>query len=124
MNQVFTKPFTQQESIPEAGIQRAIEVMRTGRLHRYNVVEGEVAEAALLEQEYADWLGVKYCLACSSGGYAMHIALKSAGLQHGEPVMTNAFTLAPVPGAINNAGGTVVLVEICLLYTSPSPRDS
>ncbi|MGB1257165.1 MAG: DegT/DnrJ/EryC1/StrS family aminotransferase [Thiolinea sp.] len=112
MNKVFTKPFTQQESIPEAGIQRAIEVMRTGRLHRYNVVEGETAEAALLEQEYADWLGVKHCLACSSGGYALHIALKAAGLQAGEPVMTNAFTLAPVPGAINNAGGTVVLVEI------------
>ena len=43
---IFTKPFTQQESIPEAGIERAIEVMRSGRLHRYNVVEGETAEAS------------------------------------------------------------------------------
>lgn len=112
MNKVFAKAFTQQESIPEAGIQRAVEIMRTGRLHRYNVVEGEVAEATLLEQEYAEWLGVKHCLACASGGYAMHVALKALGLQSGEPVLTNAFTLAPVPGAIHNAGGTVALVEI------------
>ena len=109
---IFTKPFTQQESIPEAGIERAIEVMRSGRLHRYNVVEGETAEAALLETEFAAYMGQHYCLACSSGGYALHIALKASGIQQGEAVLTNAFTLAPVPGAINNAGGVPVLVEI------------
>jgi len=108
----FNKPFTQQEPIPEAGIERAVEVMRCGRLHRYNVVEGETAEAALLESEFADYMGQQYCLACASGGYALHIALKAAGLQAGEAVLTNAFTLAPVPGAINNAGGVPVLVEI------------
>ena len=32
----FSKPFTQQESIPEKGIEQAIEVLRSGRLHRYN----------------------------------------------------------------------------------------
>ena len=42
----FTKPFTQQEPIPEAGIQRAIEILQTGRLHRYNLVDGEVSEAS------------------------------------------------------------------------------
>src|SRR5210317_1602802 len=101
----FNKPFTQQESIPEAGIERAIDVMRSGRLHRYNVIPGETAEAALLETEFAAYMGQKYCLACSSGGYALHIALKAAGIQQGDAVLTNAFTLAPVPGAINNAGG-------------------
>lgn len=112
MRKQFSKPFTQQEPIPEEGIQRAVEVMRSGRLHRYNVVDDEVAEVALLEKEFAEYLGTDYCLACASGGYAMHIALKAAGLEPGEAVLTNAFTLAPVPGAINNAGGRVVLVEI------------
>ena len=46
---VFEKPFTQQESIPEAGIERAVEVMRSGRLHRYNTLPDEISEAALLE---------------------------------------------------------------------------
>ncbi len=109
---VFRKPFTQQEPIPEPGIERAIEVMRSGRLHRYNVLAGETAETALLETEFAAYMGQPFCLACSSGGYALHIALRAAGIQAGDAVLTNAFTLAPVPGAINNAGGVPVLVEI------------
>ncbi len=108
---VFDKPFTQQESIPEAGIENAVEILRTGRLHRYNTVEGETAEASLLEQEFANYIGQRYCLACSSGGYSLHIALKASGLKPGDAVLTNAFTLAPVPGAIDNAGGKPILVE-------------
>jgi len=114
---VFTKPFTQQEPIPEEAIAKAVEVMRHGRLHRYNTLEGEVAEAALLEDEFATYLGVPYCLACASGGYAMHVALRSAGVEHGTPVLTNAYTLSPVPGSIDNAGGRAVLVEITDDYT-------
>ncbi len=109
---VFDKPFTQQEPIPEDGIARAVEVLQSGRLHRYNVAEGETAEAALLEREYAAWQQAPYCLACTSGGYALYIALKAAGIEPGDRVLTNAFTLAPVPGAIVNAGGRPVLVEI------------
>lgn len=108
---VFKGSFTQQEPIGEAAIEAAVRVMRSGRLHRYNVVEGEVSEAAALEQEFAAWQGARYCLACASGGYAMHVALRAWGLRPGEPVLTNAFTLSPVPGAIHNAGGRPVLVE-------------
>ena len=43
--QVFSKPFTQQEAIPEAGIARAVEIMKTGRLHRYNLLPDEAGEA-------------------------------------------------------------------------------
>lgn len=42
----------------------------------------------------------------------MMAALRAAGLGRDEPVLTNAFTLAPVPGAIVGAGGRPVLVEI------------
>ena len=109
---VFTKTFTQQEAIPDAGIEHAVEILRSGRLHRYNTLEGEYSETALLEREYADYMGKRYCLACTSGGYSLHIALRAAGLKPGEAVLSNAFTLAPVPGAIDNAGGKPVLVEI------------
>jgi dTDP-4-amino-4,6-dideoxygalactose transaminase len=112
----FNKPFTQQEAIPQAGIDAAVALMQTGRLHRYNTIVGETAAAAQLESEYAEYMGQRFCLACTSGGYAMHVALKAAGLQAGEPVLTNAFTLAPVPGAIDNAGGKPVLIEIDANY--------
>jgi len=112
MTSRFNGNFTQQLPIPEQGIQRAIEVMRSGRLHRYNVVEGETPETVALEQEFASYLGVEYCLACASGGYAMQLALRAIGLGANEPVLTNGFTLSPVPGAIAAAGGRAVLVEI------------
>lgn len=109
---VFTKPFTQQESIPEAGIARAIEVMQSGRLHRYNLTADEDSEASCLEMEYAKWQEADYCLACTSGGYAIQLALRVCGVTPGDKVLANAYTLAPVPGAIHNVGGVPVLVDI------------
>jgi len=108
----FTKPFTQQEPIPEEGIERAIEILRSGRLHRYNLVPDEIGEVARLEQEYAAWQEQDYCIATTSGGTAIQLALRAAGVEHGDLVLANAYTLAPVPGAIFNVGGKPVLVEI------------
>lgn len=108
----FKKPFTQQEPIPESAKKRVMELLDSGRLHRYNTVDDEWSDAALLEQSFAQYQGRKYCLACTSGGYGLHIALRAMGLQAGEQVLTNAYTLAPVPGAIFAAGGKPVLVEI------------
>jgi dTDP-4-amino-4,6-dideoxygalactose transaminase len=108
----FTGNFTQQPPIPEAGIAAAIEVMRSGRLHRYNTLPGELSETAMLEREYASWQGARYCLALASGGQAIQIALRASGVQPGASVLTNAFTLAPVPGAIAAVGALPVLVEI------------
>ncbi|WP_276562525.1 DegT/DnrJ/EryC1/StrS family aminotransferase [Hoeflea prorocentri] len=108
----FTGNFTQQEPIGDDAIAAAVDVLKGGRLHRYNTASGEVSQAALLEADYAAYQGVEYCLACASGGYAMGIALRAAGVTQGEPVLTNAFTLAPVPGAIAGAGARPVLVEI------------
>lgn len=111
MKRVFQGSFTAQEPIPADAIARAVEVMQSGRLHRYNTVPGETAETALLEMEFRDYIGARYCLAVASGGYAMVTALRAAGLRHDEPVLTNAFTLSPVPGAIAGAGGRPVFVE-------------
>ena len=108
----FSKPFTQQEPIPAAAIDRAVEVMQSGRLHRYNLAEGDANEASQLEREYAEWQGVDYCVACTSGGYAIQLALRACGVEPGDKVLANAYTLAPVPGAIHNVGGVPVLVDI------------
>lgn len=112
MSEVFKGSFTQQEPIPEEGIEAAIAVMRSGRLHRYNTAAGEVAETALLEQEFAKQVGAKYCLAVASGGYAMATALRAVGVRPGDRVLTNAFTLAPVPGAIAAVGAVPVFVGV------------
>lgn len=108
----FTGSFTQQEPIPDDGIAAALAVLQHGRLHRYNVAPGEVAETALLEEEFAALTGARYCLAVASGGYAMGCALRALGVGPGDAVLSNGFTLAPVPGAIASVGARPVFVEI------------
>jgi dTDP-4-amino-4,6-dideoxygalactose transaminase len=108
----FKGSFTQQEPIPEAGIEAAIAVMRHGRLHRYNTVAGEVAETALLEEEFAAYVGARYCLGLASGGAAMACAMRALQVRPGDPILSNAFTLAPVPGAIASIGAKPVFVEV------------
>ncbi len=112
----FEKSFTQQEPIPEAAIARAVEIMRSGRLHRYNTVDGEISEAAALEDAYAAYQGSRYCLACTSGGVAIQIALRAVGVEPGDKVLANAYTLAPVPGALYQVGAIPVFVEIDEAY--------
>ncbi|MEX5564177.1 aminotransferase class I/II-fold pyridoxal phosphate-dependent enzyme [Pseudophaeobacter sp. 1A16562] len=112
MSEIFTGSFTQQEPIPEEAISAAMEVLRHGRLHRYNVAGDEAGETALLEREFADQMGAKYCLAVASGGYALATALRAVGVKHGDRVLTNAFTLAPVPGSIAAVGATPVYVDV------------
>jgi dTDP-4-amino-4,6-dideoxygalactose transaminase len=109
---MFRKSFTRQEPIPEAAIARATEVLRSGKLHRYNVDPGEASEASMLEAEFAAYMGMRYCLACASCGSAIYLALKSAGVRPGDTILCNAFTLAPVPGMIENAAARIVLVEM------------
>ncbi|MDQ2095394.1 DegT/DnrJ/EryC1/StrS family aminotransferase [Rhodalgimonas zhirmunskyi] len=108
----FTGSFTQQEPIPDEAIEAAVAVMRSGRLHRYNVAEGEAGEVALLEQEFAEAMGARYALAVASGGYALACALRAVGVKPGDRVLTNAFTLAPVPGAIASIGAVPVFVGV------------
>ena len=108
----FTHSFTQQAPIPDEAIEAAVRVMQSGRLHRYNTAADEVAETALLEQEFAELMGARYCLAVASGGYALATAMRAIGVQPGDPVLTNAFTLAPVPGAIASLGAVPVYIGV------------
>ena len=105
----FAKPFTRQEPIPEAAIAAATRVMRSGALHRYGA---DPSEAAALEAEFAALTGARHCVAVASGGYAMGCAMRALDVAPGDPVLTNAWTLAPVPGAIAALGARPVLVEV------------
>jgi dTDP-4-amino-4,6-dideoxygalactose transaminase len=100
------------EPIPEAGIEAALRLMRDGRLFRYGEDRAGLPEAALLEEEFAALTGRRYCVAVNSGGCALYLALKGAGVSQDDAVLVNAFTLAPVPGAVEHAGARAVLVDI------------
>jgi dTDP-4-amino-4,6-dideoxygalactose transaminase len=112
----FGKDLSTPEPIPEEAIERALALMRSGRLHRYGEQGTGYPEPSLLEQDYAAYVGSKYCVAVSSCGAAMFIALKALGVKPGDAVLTSTFTLAPVPGAIAHAGARAVLVETTADY--------
>ena len=108
---------TQQEPIPPAGVEAALALMASGKLHRYGEVGGKPSEVSALEADFAKELGVKYCVAMNSCGGSMFVALKAAGVKPGDAVLSNCFTLAPVPGAMAHAGATPVLVDVTDDYT-------
>lgn len=98
--------------VPEEAVAAAVDLLRDGRLHRYGETLGDSSDAALLEEEFAAQLGARYCVAVNSCGSAMYLALLCTGVRPGDRVLMNAFTLAPVPGAVAHAGAEHVLVEV------------
>ena len=81
--------------------------MKTGRMYRYNVPNAESSIVSQCEKDVADYTGHKYCVALNSCGSALMLMLKCTGLEHGDKVISNAFTFGAVPSAIEHAGGKV-----------------
>lgn len=104
--------FTSPPPIPAAGIERANELMTSGRLFRYDETGAGELDVAGLEAAFAELIGRRYCVAFNSCGASMAASMIAAGVPRGEPVLMNAFTLAPVPGAIVHAGADPVFVGI------------
>lgn len=104
--------FTSPPPIPPAGIERANELMSSGRLFRYGESGARELDVAELESAFAELIGRRYCVAFNSCGASLAASLVAAGVRRGEPVLMNAFTLAPVPGAIVHAGADPVFVGI------------
>ena len=75
--------------------------MRAGRYH--------VRE---FEKKFADYLGVKYAQAVSSGTAALKIALIALGVKPGDEVITQSFTFIAVAEAIIDVGAKPVFVNI------------
>lgn len=93
--------------MPVEGQQAALELMKTGRMYRYNVNSAEESTVSMCEKELADYTGHKYCVALNSCGSALMLLLKTTGLEAGGKVISNAFTFGAVPSAIEHANGKV-----------------
>lgn len=104
--------FTEPPPVPASGIRRAEALLTSGRLFRYGETGAGSADVAELEAAFAARVGRRFCVAFNSCGASLAAALLALDVGPGTPVLMNAFTLAPVPGAIAHAGGTPVFVGI------------
>lgn len=96
------------EALPEAAKLRVQELLDSGRLFRY---QGQ-SDVAGAEKAVAEYMGVPFVMACNSGGCALFLSLKALGVKPGDKVLLNAWTLAPVPGAVTHANATPVFVDV------------
>jgi dTDP-4-amino-4,6-dideoxygalactose transaminase len=69
-------------------------------------------EVGQLETEVARLSQARHAIACASGTDALLLPLKALKLQPGDEVIAPAFTFFATAGAIHNAGGTPVFVDI------------
>jgi dTDP-4-amino-4,6-dideoxygalactose transaminase len=69
-------------------------------------------EVARFEEEFAEYCGVRHCVAVNSGTSALHLALLAAGVKPGDEVITTSFTFVATVAAILYAGAKPVLVDI------------
>ena len=70
------------------------------------------AEVGQLESAVAALSNTRHAVACASGTDALLLPLKALELQPGDEVITTPFTFFATAGAIHNAGGTPVFVDI------------
>lgn len=98
------------EPIPVEARAEIDRLLQSGDLFRYTAPED--APVALLEREFAEFMGAKYALAVSSCSAALFLSLEALNLPKGARVLIPGFTFAAVPSSIVHAGLVPVLCEV------------
>ena len=65
-----------------------------------------------MENAFAEYVGVKHCVACNSGTDALLLALKAWGVKSGDAVFVPSFTFFASAEVIAMQGATPVFVDV------------
>lgn len=73
-------------------------------------------QVAAFEDEFAEFCGTRHCIGVANGTDALELALRAAGIGHGDEVILPANTFVATAEAVARAGATVVLVDSDPIY--------
>ena len=69
-------------------------------------------EVTALQEEFAEYIGTKYCIATNSGTAALHMAIAAADIKPGDEVITTAFSFLASATCILHHNAIPVFVDI------------
>ena len=82
-----------------------------GAVHSGAYIMGpQVAE---LEQQLANYVGVKHCITCANGTDALRMALMALGIKKGDAVFVPDFTFFATAEVVAEVGATPIFVDVC-----------
>ena len=108
---ISVRDFFCTDPIPDEGMKAVHRLLQSGELFRYIGESSDDSEVALLERDFAQFVGTKYALAVNSCSSALFLALIALGIRSGDKVLIPAFTFVAVPSSVVHAGAIPVLVE-------------
>jgi dTDP-4-amino-4,6-dideoxygalactose transaminase len=110
-----TKPlpleFPGMHYVDDAELEAVTRVLKSRSLFRYYGIN-LLGEAEEFEKEFAEFIGVKYAVAVTSGAGALHCALSALGVGPGQEVIVPAYMWVAVIAAVVNLGAIPVLADI------------
>jgi len=83
------------------------------RVLRSDTLSGfDAPETTALQEEWAKYVGVKYCLATNSGTAALHMAVAAAGVGPGDEVITTCLSWTSTATCILHHNGIPIFIDI------------
>ena len=111
-------PFPPWPNYGEEEIAAATEVLRSGKLARQS--GSKVNE---FERAYAEYFGVRYAIAISSGTAAIHVALSALGIGPGDDVINTSHCFIGTATPVVHAGAVPVFADIDPRTFNIDPAD-
>jgi 8-amino-3,8-dideoxy-alpha-D-manno-octulosonate transaminase len=90
------------------------EILQSGYLSRYGSLDNPdfKRKVATLEEMFAEFVGVKHCLAVNGGTSAIMASLAALGIKPGAEIILPGYTYIATMSAVIAVGGVPVLAEI------------
>ncbi len=109
-------PIIEQDVFEEEELQALLEVARQKKLRRAEATDE-------YEKKLAEWFGVKYAIAVSSGTTALHIALAAFGIGPGDAVIVAPYTFIASDSAVLEQNAIPVFADIDPVHLGLDPAD-